>query len=273
MGCVNGTIGIDDGCNINEYLKIQACGTESCLQWSEWSGCSSDCGWGTKSRSRGEDREELECWSGVCSNVGVWSNWGQFVEPCPKVCGGYQLRKRHCLNGITGRGGCPGTSEDKVSCTPCGEWAVWGAWSECSKTCGEPDNHGTTTTTTEETTVETTTTTTTYKPSTTSSEVDTSTSSESVAPIPSIENIALSSGALPPQIEDTDDTEIIEGFSDVAPLPFEVVETDVEENDDYVAPIPNKMGNIPTSSIFDPIGDDDSETDLFSGDYLLEIEP
>lgn len=25
--CVNGTIGIDDGCNINEYLKIQACGT------------------------------------------------------------------------------------------------------------------------------------------------------------------------------------------------------------------------------------------------------
>ena len=25
--CINGIIGIDDGCNINEYLKIQACGT------------------------------------------------------------------------------------------------------------------------------------------------------------------------------------------------------------------------------------------------------
>ena len=227
------------------------------------------------------------------------------------------------MNGIPGRGGCPGTSEDKVSCTPCGEWAVWGAWSECSKTCGEPDNHGITTrrracengicqfgeaeqiescntnikcrdqprstrrpvtsttrrpttTTTEETTIETTTTTATNKPTTTTtlSEVDTSTSSESVAPIPSIENIALSSGALPPQIKDIDDTEIIEGFSDVAPLPFEVVEVvDAEESDDYVAPIPNKIGNIPSSSIFDPIGDDDSETDLFSGDYLLEIEP
>merc|ERR1712176_666649 len=114
------------------------------------------------------------------------------------------------------------------------------------------------------------------KPTTTTtlSEVVTSTSSESVAPIPSIENIALSSGALPPLIKDTDDTEIIEGFSDVAPLPFEVVEVvDAEGSDDYVAPIPNKIGNIPSSSIFDPIGDDDSETDLFSGDYLLEIEP
>ena len=83
----------------------------------------------------------------------------------------------------------------------------------------------------------------------------------------------MSSGALPPPIEDTDDTEIIEGFSDVAPLPFEVVEDNVEESNDYVAAIPNKMGNIPATSIFDPIGDEDSETDLFSGDYLLEIEP
>ena len=234
------------------------------------------------------------------------------------------------MNGIPGRGGCPGSSEEHIACTPCGEWAVWGSWSECSKTCGEPDNHGITTrrracengicqfgeaeqiescntnikcrdqprstrrpgttttrqrttTTSEPTTVETTietttTTTTTYKPSTTSSEVDTSTSSESVAPIPSIENISISSGALPPQIEDTDDTEIIEGFSDVAPLPFEVEGSQTDYVASDVAPIPNKMGNKEyiqqaAASIFDPIGDDDSETDLFSGDYLLEIEP
>merc|ERR1712025_285735 len=128
---------------------------------------------------------------------------------------------------------------------------------------------GTTTTTT------TTTMPTTVEETTLAARETTTTSSESVAPIPVIENIGLSSGALPSQIEDDDQTEIIEGFSDVAPLPFDIVgDSDImdsEEDNDSMGPIqvPNKLGKV--TSIFDPIGDDDSETDLFSGDGSFDI--
>lgn len=102
--CINGSIG-DDGCAVDEYMKIQSCGNvslsfrfsirnylivkDACEQWSEWSGCSSDCGWGSKSRHRGDNIENMNCWSGICADVGFWSNWSQFVEPCPK--GNYRV--------------------------------------------------------------------------------------------------------------------------------------------------------------------------------------
>ena len=60
-------------------------------------------------------------------------------------CGGTQKRKRHCINGIPGRGGCPGSTAEHVPCTPCGEWGAWGEWGSCSKTCSETDNPGITT--------------------------------------------------------------------------------------------------------------------------------
>merc|ERR1711970_1351884 len=56
-----------------------------------------------------------------------------------------QKRKRHCINGIPGRGGCPGSTAEHVPCTPCGEWGAWGEWGSCSKTCPETDNPGITT--------------------------------------------------------------------------------------------------------------------------------
>ena len=77
-----------------------------CATWSEWSGCSVECGTGSRSRKRGNDTEEINCWAGLCPGIGFWSEWSGIENNCELTCGGSKIRKRHCINGIPREGGC-----------------------------------------------------------------------------------------------------------------------------------------------------------------------
>lgn len=71
---------------------------------------------------------------------GEWQQWGK----CSSKCGpGSKSRRRTCMSTIDGRPvantQCPGAVIDMVDCETgdCPEWNDWGAWSTCSRTCGE----------------------------------------------------------------------------------------------------------------------------------------
>ncbi|XP_035668860.1 uncharacterized protein LOC118410979 [Branchiostoma floridae] len=75
---------------------------------------------------------------------GGWSDWGAWSD-CSVTCGvGTQTRDKTCTNPAPANGGadCVGPAEDTqqcdtgVSCPVDGGWSDWGAWSDCSVTCG-----------------------------------------------------------------------------------------------------------------------------------------
>lgn len=82
--------------------------------WSPWSSCSPSCGEKReRSRSRtcqgqgkcsGDSKQSIPCSDIACpqgnsqSGMSSWSPWGS----CSRACGGYQMRRRSCLNASLG---------------------------------------------------------------------------------------------------------------------------------------------------------------------------
>ncbi|XP_076800719.1 uncharacterized protein LOC143445480 isoform X3 [Clavelina lepadiformis] len=138
--------------------QVRQCGSNlPCIRWTAWTGfseCTVSCGGGVQTRKRhcksialdksgecsGESTQSMLCNCRVCPDVGVWSAWGAFGECSVSCGGGNKLRRRICLNGIPGRGGCQGPSHNEQSCgkneCPFGSWNDWTSWTACSLSCG-----------------------------------------------------------------------------------------------------------------------------------------
>ena len=129
--------------------------------WEAWTDCTATCGGGERRRSRQIAQEAynggfgcqepllevLECARSLCYEahdpvdcvLGEWHSWGACNS-----CGGEHTRIRHILmfaqNGgkecppadVVETTECPHNCGTKFACT----WAVWGAWSQCSMSCG-----------------------------------------------------------------------------------------------------------------------------------------
>ncbi|CBY33380.1 unnamed protein product [Oikopleura dioica] len=134
---------VDECSSLGAPSAIMACNEEGCpvvVEWGEWtaySPCSesAECGQGHRERVRGEDVETINCYAGLCSDVGAWTEWAITENNCEITCGGYKLRERQCINGIPEQGGCQGDATETIECEPCGEWNVWTSWSDCNKSC------------------------------------------------------------------------------------------------------------------------------------------
>jgi len=138
--------------------------------WSEWGGCDSQCGQGQQARRRdilqAAEPQGTGCSLPLremrgCVNAGdlcetdqdcEWGMWEQWSE-CGKAvfCGtGFRTRKRSITKQPRGMKGklcepraeeevvpfasCPGSCDSR-SCVD-GEWGGWGAWSQCTVSCG-----------------------------------------------------------------------------------------------------------------------------------------
>jgi len=129
--------------------------------WGAWSDCTVQCGSGVETRLRecnnpraqhggsacpGGQSEVGLCTRLQCEHVNggysVWGSWGR----CSVTCGpGTMMRTRDCDNPKPRGDGteCQGTAESTAPCQEwkCGQaldgrWSSWGAWSECSSSCG-----------------------------------------------------------------------------------------------------------------------------------------
>ena len=128
--------------------------------WSDYSYCSVTCGFGTRTRQRicnnpppqfggrpceGNSKESIGCDMGIaCAVDGNWNSWYEW-SICSVTCGvGERERRRECDNPPPSYGGrdCPGkgyeisTCNTKIFCPVHGNWAIWGAWSNCLGYCG-----------------------------------------------------------------------------------------------------------------------------------------
>ncbi|XP_078312808.1 SCO-spondin-like [Crassostrea virginica] len=127
--------------------------------WGSYGACSKTCGTGKKTRTRtcdnpapigngaacpGSSSEDADCNTQPCPIDGMWADWGSWGT-CSTTCGGgNQNRTRNCTNPEPQYGGadCVGNAQDTpqtCNTNPCpidGEWATWGAWGDCSVTCG-----------------------------------------------------------------------------------------------------------------------------------------
>uniref|UniRef100_A0A3P9CEZ9 Uncharacterized protein n=1 Tax=Maylandia zebra TaxID=106582 RepID=A0A3P9CEZ9_9CICH len=142
----------------------EPCNTEHCpvpggwSAWSAWSQCSSRCDSGVQTRERlcnsptpqhggkscsGPHIQTRDCNSQPCSVDGQWSAWTPWGH-CSVSCGaGLQSRYRFCSSPRPSGSGLPCTGphhEDQCQSVPgChvdGGWSQWGAWTECSLSCG-----------------------------------------------------------------------------------------------------------------------------------------
>ncbi|KAL5017848.1 hypothetical protein ScPMuIL_003570 [Solemya velum] len=120
------------------------------MPWGQWSACTKSCEGGQRTRLRqcqqgsclGEVRQLQFCNIDSCPVRGGWGNWLPWT-PCSATCGnGVQKRYRRCDKPLPKHGGsCIGLGEEtrdcqKTNCPDVSGLGVWGAWSQCSETCG-----------------------------------------------------------------------------------------------------------------------------------------
>eukprot|EP00929_Paragymnodinium_shiwhaense_P046776 TRINITY_DN237_c0_g1_i2.p1 TRINITY_DN237_c0_g1~~TRINITY_DN237_c0_g1_i2.p1 ORF type:complete len:1626 (-),score=427.77 TRINITY_DN237_c0_g1_i2:188-5065(-) len=157
--------GCHDALSETKSCIAKPCETEDCLwsDWSDWDGCTCDCGGGMKGRTRRilkfpakggvpcEAKEKSEvtpcntqpCGNGKCidGKWGDWSDWGECSITCE---GGVATRSRtidvepnHCGAPAEGPSHEVGECNGGVTCFPgqdC-KFGTWDEWSSCSATC------------------------------------------------------------------------------------------------------------------------------------------
>ena len=135
--------------------------------WTSWSSCSATCDGGEKTRYRtctnpapqfggndcqGDLGETVACNTNPCPIKGGFSLWSSWSE-CSVTCGrGIKTRVRKCDNPVPQFGGrfCIGKAQQRFRCNA-GKcftkkrritYSVggWSDWSECSATCGKPED-------------------------------------------------------------------------------------------------------------------------------------
>ncbi|XP_078346362.1 uncharacterized protein LOC144631716 isoform X2 [Oculina patagonica] len=144
------------------------CNTQDCpvdggySDWGSYDQCSKTCGGGMQTKRRtctnpppsnggqdcgglGPDTFTRGCNTQDCPVNGGYSDWGAYGR-CSKTCGGgVKRRSRTCTNPPPGNGGedCsalgPDTSTRSCNTDDCpvnGGYSDWGAYDQCSKTCG-----------------------------------------------------------------------------------------------------------------------------------------
>jgi len=147
---------------LGRAIEEQTCQVEECredcklLDWGRWSSCSSSCGSGTRSRTRGSIPPQnggVECLSelnetGPCSGLPlcpadcVWGLWREW-SACSASCGQALQKRSRTRESYEKSGGkaCDGNEDDERTCTvpscpvDC-KVHDWSPWSKCSATCG-----------------------------------------------------------------------------------------------------------------------------------------
>lgn len=141
--CIGGVPGIE--C-LGSHQDIQACATEGCPYWSNWTPwapCSNTCDRGFTFSQRycskpggcqGENERTAIC--DTQNPCEWWMDWSSYSS-CSATCGGGQKQRSRVCSG--GHGMCgSGRSTERVTCNEeeCPSLTAWTQWSDCSVTCG-----------------------------------------------------------------------------------------------------------------------------------------
>jgi len=157
-------------------IETQGCALSPCRRrdcivspWATWSGCSSSCGIGYRTRSRDFQQRPCEggrgcdldlamvepCYSPSCDCTDcIWDHWSEW-SVCDKTCdGGQTSRSRKILQkpkpGCKACDALPSAQVKPCNTQSCshhvcvdGQWGSWSEWSACSATCegGETWRH------------------------------------------------------------------------------------------------------------------------------------
>lgn len=145
---------------VGESFQTTPCEEKPCpvdgvyKAWEDWSVCNKVCGGGEQTRTReciepqhggkacqGVGSETRACNEQDCPVNGQWNPWSAW-STCSVSCGG-GIRKstRTCTEVAHGGKPCVGDTEktegcNDFACPVDGKWTKWGAWEECTVSCG-----------------------------------------------------------------------------------------------------------------------------------------